>query len=153
RRYESASSLAMDIGRHLAGEPVMAAPPSRMYRMEKYLRRHRGQAIAASLVVLSLIAAVAGAATVAGPEARRMRVTERVVDFQGQTLKDIKLPLVGNRLREDILREAEEGWGRRPDLLPEDIAKRREDLHRLLADSNFTKTAINELRQNIFAQI
>ena len=28
RRYETASSLALDIQRHLAGETVLAAPPS-----------------------------------------------------------------------------------------------------------------------------
>jgi len=29
RRYETANGLAMDIRRHLDGEPVLAAPPSR----------------------------------------------------------------------------------------------------------------------------
>jgi serine/threonine protein kinase len=53
RRYESASALAADVQRHLTGEPVVAAPPSRLYQLSKTLRRHRtSAAIAASFVVL-----------------------------------------------------------------------------------------------------
>ena len=32
RRYETANGLGVDILRHLASEPVLAAPPSRSYR-------------------------------------------------------------------------------------------------------------------------
>ena len=32
RRYETANGLAMDIKRHLNNEPVVARPPSRLYR-------------------------------------------------------------------------------------------------------------------------
>ncbi len=41
RRYESAASLAEDLRRHLAHEPVTAGPPSTLYRCGKWLRRHR----------------------------------------------------------------------------------------------------------------
>ena len=60
RRYETASGFAADVMRHLAHEPVVAAPPSRTYRMRKFVRKHRGAVIAASLVLLSLLAGVAG---------------------------------------------------------------------------------------------
>ena len=49
RRYETANGFAADILRHLANEPVLAAPPSRAYRMRKFVRKHRGAVIAASL--------------------------------------------------------------------------------------------------------
>ena len=39
RRYETANGLAADILRHLASEPVLAAPPSRMYRLRKFVRQ------------------------------------------------------------------------------------------------------------------
>jgi eukaryotic-like serine/threonine-protein kinase len=68
RRYETANGLASDILRHLAHEPVSAAPPSRAYRLRKFVRKHRGAVIAASLVLLSLmggLAAVAAVQTVA----------------------------------------------------------------------------------------
>jgi len=53
RRYESANGLAMDIQRHLANEPVVARPPSRLYEFQKTVRRHKfGFAAAAILVVV-----------------------------------------------------------------------------------------------------
>jgi len=46
RRYEAAEDLALDIQRHLEHRPVLAHAPSRGYRLHKFLRRHRAQAIA-----------------------------------------------------------------------------------------------------------
>ena len=60
RRYETANGFAADILRHLAHEPVVAAPPSRAYRLRKFVRKHRGAAIAASLVLFALLAGMAG---------------------------------------------------------------------------------------------
>ena len=60
RRYETANGLGADILRHLASEPVLAAPPSRSYRLRKFARKHRAGVIAASLVLLALVAGVAG---------------------------------------------------------------------------------------------
>ncbi len=60
RRYETANGLGADILRHLASEPVLAAPPSRSYRARKFVRKHRAGVIAASLVLLALVAGVAG---------------------------------------------------------------------------------------------
>jgi serine/threonine protein kinase/Tfp pilus assembly protein PilF len=56
RRYETANGLAMDIHRHLSNEPVVACPPSRLYRLQKMVRRNKlafaaGSAVTASLVV------------------------------------------------------------------------------------------------------
>jgi eukaryotic-like serine/threonine-protein kinase len=55
RRYETADSLARDIQRYLADEAVEARPPSAGYRFSKFVRRHKGQVIAASLVSLALL--------------------------------------------------------------------------------------------------
>ena len=60
RRYETANGFAADILRHLAHEPVAAAPPSRAYRLRKFVRKHRGAVIAASLVLMALVAGMAG---------------------------------------------------------------------------------------------
>ncbi|WP_235908640.1 tetratricopeptide repeat protein [Roseiconus nitratireducens] len=56
RRYGSASELADDIDRHLAGQPVMACPPSTIYRTRKLIRRHRVALLATSFVVASMVA-------------------------------------------------------------------------------------------------
>ena len=41
RRYETASGLARDVERHLAGDPVEAGAPSRVRKLRKLARRHR----------------------------------------------------------------------------------------------------------------
>jgi serine/threonine protein kinase/tetratricopeptide (TPR) repeat protein len=55
RRYETASGLAVDIQNHLQHEPVMARPPSRLYRLEKVIRRNKLAFAAGSSVLLSLV--------------------------------------------------------------------------------------------------
>jgi serine/threonine protein kinase/Tfp pilus assembly protein PilF len=60
RRYETANGLAMDVQRYLADEPVAAGPPSKVYRMRKFVRRNRGPVVAVSFVLLALIAGVIG---------------------------------------------------------------------------------------------
>ena len=56
RRYETANGLAMDIQRHLNNEPVLARPPSRIYRLQKLVRRNKGVFVAAAAVSAALIA-------------------------------------------------------------------------------------------------
>ncbi len=56
RRYASAAELATEIGRYLAGEPVEARPPSRVYRLRKFLRRHRAGVAIAALLLFALAA-------------------------------------------------------------------------------------------------
>ncbi len=60
RRYASVSELAADIGRYLKHEPVVAGPPSAMYRLRKYVRRHRTAVAAAALVVVVLVIGITG---------------------------------------------------------------------------------------------
>ena len=56
QRYSSASHLAAEIDRYLANEPVEARPPSRAYRVRKFIRRHRTTVMMAGLALLALIA-------------------------------------------------------------------------------------------------
>jgi serine/threonine protein kinase/tetratricopeptide (TPR) repeat protein len=55
RRYDTANGLAMDLRRHLNDEPVVARPPSTMYRARKLIRRNRLAFAAAGVVVLALL--------------------------------------------------------------------------------------------------
>jgi serine/threonine protein kinase/Tol biopolymer transport system component len=57
RRYDTASGLAEDIRRHLEHEPVLARGPSAPYRLRKFLRRHRSEALAGLMIGVLLIAA------------------------------------------------------------------------------------------------
>ena len=55
RRYVSPSELAADIRRHLADEPVVACPPSALYKCKKFVRRNRLAVFAAGLITASLL--------------------------------------------------------------------------------------------------
>jgi hypothetical protein len=55
-RYETANGLAMDIQRYLHNEPVLARPPSRLYRFRKLVRRNRGVFAATGAVAAALVA-------------------------------------------------------------------------------------------------
>ncbi|MHC4956377.1 MAG: tetratricopeptide repeat protein [Planctomycetota bacterium] len=60
RRYETANGLAADIRRHLKDEPVAASPPSRGYRLRKFVRRNRLQVVAATVVMVAMLAGIVG---------------------------------------------------------------------------------------------
>ncbi len=57
RRYETAADLARDVERYLQQQPVVARPPSTTYRLAKYARRNKVVFTAASLILLTLLAA------------------------------------------------------------------------------------------------
>jgi tetratricopeptide (TPR) repeat protein len=77
RRYETATGLARDIQRYLKDEPVEACPPSAVYRLRKFLRRHRGP-VAAALAVF--LAVVAGAALATWQAVRATRAEAAALD-------------------------------------------------------------------------
>lgn len=60
RRYASAWEFSLDIQRFLAGEAVLAHPPSRRYRLGKFVSRHRGAAIATGLLTLAVAGGTVG---------------------------------------------------------------------------------------------
>jgi serine/threonine protein kinase/tetratricopeptide (TPR) repeat protein len=72
RRYETANALATDLQRYLANEPVLAGPPSTVYRVRKFVRRNRGSLIVAAALIATLIA-VSGAFMAMRAEASRNR--------------------------------------------------------------------------------
>ncbi|MEO8505877.1 MAG: serine/threonine-protein kinase [Acidobacteriota bacterium] len=89
RRYETPNSLAMDVRRHLAGEVVLAAPPSTSYRLRKFVRRHRVPVTAASLVLAALLAAVVGIAWQARVARTQAVKAELVADFMSKALSGV----------------------------------------------------------------
>ena len=56
RRYETANALAADIQRHLKNEPVVARPPSNLYRFQKWIGRNKLAFAAVSTIAISLLA-------------------------------------------------------------------------------------------------
>jgi tetratricopeptide (TPR) repeat protein/serine/threonine protein kinase len=58
RRYETANGLAHDLERYLADEPVLACPPSTVYRLKKFARRNKATLLTASVIGIALLIAV-----------------------------------------------------------------------------------------------
>ena len=71
-RYASADQLSEDIGRHLAGVPVLARRGTAGYRAGKFVRRHRVGFAGAAVVLVAL----AGGIVMTVREARRARAAE-----------------------------------------------------------------------------
>jgi serine/threonine protein kinase len=59
RRYETANGLALDVQRYLANEPILARPPSKLYKLQKTVLRNKllfaGSSVIAVLLVVSLV--------------------------------------------------------------------------------------------------
>jgi hypothetical protein len=55
RRYQTVNGFGMDIQRYLNDEPVVARPPSRLYRLQKLVRRNQITFIAVAAVAAALI--------------------------------------------------------------------------------------------------
>ncbi len=69
RRYETAAALAEDVRRYLNDEPVQAGPPSRAYRLKKFLRRHRGGVLAGANSYSSFTRVLEGTLNIRHPSA------------------------------------------------------------------------------------
>jgi len=86
RRYETANGLAMDVRRYLGNEPVVARPPSRVYRFQKLVRRNWGVFAAGSAVATALVIGL-GISTVMffkASESERRQVELRKLAEQAQ---------------------------------------------------------------------
>jgi eukaryotic-like serine/threonine-protein kinase len=94
RRYESAAAFAPDVERFLNHESVPAGPPGARYRIRKFVRRNRGRVIAAGLVLVALVAGMAGTTVglIRADHHRRLADAERVRAEQAEpdTLADYR---------------------------------------------------------------
>jgi non-specific serine/threonine protein kinase/serine/threonine-protein kinase len=109
RRYGSPAELAADIKRHLRDEPIVARPPSAVYRLRKLARRHRVLVASAASIALALALGAAAATAFALRESaargRAERVQadlEEVTAFQEEMLSQIDVATMGQRLLDDL---------------------------------------------------
>jgi len=120
RRYGSASDVAADLQRYLHNEPVLASPPSTVYRVGKFVRRHRagvGVAVAAGVLI------VAFGATMAIQTRRIARERDRA------SLEESKAKAV-NTFLQDLLSQASAFEQGTPDGKPDPDIKVRTALDR-----------------------
>jgi WD40 repeat protein len=87
RRYETVSSLAADVKRHLNEEPVEAGPPSAIYRIRKFVQRHRRTVAAALTIAATLIIGLV-VSTSMYVLANRARQNEAVARNQAEQAKN-----------------------------------------------------------------
>jgi len=92
RRYETANGLVADVQRYLTGEAVCAAPPSVTYRVRKFVRRHRGPVVAASLVAGALVLGIVGTTTgmIWADEQRRVAQRQRQAAELAQRAEELE---------------------------------------------------------------
>jgi len=141
RRYGTAHDLAEDVQRHLTGDAVVAAPPSKVYRMRKFVLRHRAGTAAGALVSLAILLGLAGTSwgilwalderdraqeetSRADREAKeakhqtavaetRAEETQQVADFQAAMLSEIDADAMGRGIKEALREHVRTGLERR----------------------------------------
>ncbi len=107
RRYETASGLAMDLKRYLADLPVEASPPSATYRLKKFLRRHKGPVLAASIISVLLVGGIVGTTVglkLASDRLAQVEAEKRRADDERSIAK-----AVDDFLQKDLLDQADIG--------------------------------------------
>ncbi|HSZ58872.1 MAG TPA: tetratricopeptide repeat protein [Tepidisphaeraceae bacterium] len=100
RRYDTASSLASDVQRHLDGEPVEASPPSAAYRFRKFTRKHRIPLAVAALLVTATVVSSWQAIRATRSQAAAVAEKQRA-DTQASIAE-----AVNNFLNQDLLGQA-----------------------------------------------
>jgi serine/threonine protein kinase len=111
RRYETVNGMAEDVERHLRDEPIVARPPSVLYRLHKMVRRHRlafavGTVVGLSLV-LGLVAATWQAIRATRAEARALvqaQENQAVMEILEKTLS--RSDATGESIRQSLLDSA-----------------------------------------------
>jgi len=93
RRYRDAAELDDDVRRFLGARPVLAHPPSRRYRLRKFMQRHRGSMLVTAAMMLGILASLGISlwqAKVAREQAQR---AEAVRDFLLSIFEAAKIDL------------------------------------------------------------
>ena len=111
RRYETARELSMDVARFLNQEPVQACPPSALYLLRKFVRRHRTAVVTGVMLMTLLTAGIVGTATgwwnavVAG---QKMQEREReAIKAQGEAAKERDRAMHVVRVLNEMLESAD----------------------------------------------
>ncbi|HXV13583.1 MAG TPA: bifunctional serine/threonine-protein kinase/formylglycine-generating enzyme family protein [Candidatus Krumholzibacteria bacterium] len=76
RRYATAAEFSDDLRRHLANEPVLAGPPTRAYRLRKFVRRNRVPVVAGTAVALAVVLGLVASTTLFLENRASRRVAE-----------------------------------------------------------------------------
>lgn len=169
RRYETADALAKELGRYLAGEPVLAGPPSVSYRLQKFVRRHRAGVVAACLATVLLMTGLAGttvglievqrqrdfAMAAQAREAQRAEELELVSNFQSKLLESVEPSRFGQAIRSGLRdRLVRYGNGLSSSSSEQDTTTEQEhtaEFDEFVQTVNFTDLTLSVLNDELFA--
>ena len=133
RRYDTAATLAADIQHHLRNEPVVARPPSLLYGMRKFVRRHRVGVAAGAAIALSLAGGLIAASALFVREraARQLAVAAERSEGELRQQAEIARQLETKRVARTALVLAEQllGQGRTAEGLAHLVQAARKDPH------------------------
>ncbi len=104
RRYETANGFAADVQRYLNGEAVQAHPPSARYRMRKFVRRHKGRVLAASLLIFALLS---GLISTTWQAIRATRAEQSTRDEQTRTIEALTVAEQNRQAADELRKKAE----------------------------------------------
>ena len=108
RRYGTASGIAHDIERHLSNEPVVARPPSNLYRFQKLVRRNQLLFLAGAAVVAALVTGL-GAVSWSLVKEKKARETALAAQKEAEAAEaDARAAESDAQARERVARESEE---------------------------------------------
>jgi WD40 repeat protein/predicted Ser/Thr protein kinase len=83
RRYASAGELGEDLRRHLTHEPIQARPASALYKVRKFVRRHKGLVAGTALVFAAMLVATI-ISLLSARDARRSAQLARSQEYQAR---------------------------------------------------------------------
>jgi WD40 repeat protein/serine/threonine protein kinase len=88
RRYDTPIDMSQDVQRHLAGDAILAAPPSAVYRVRKFLRRHKTRVIAGATILGVLMLGIIGTSAGFVSAARRAE-SERLAKIEAEQRREV----------------------------------------------------------------
>ena len=109
-RYRSAALLMNDIGNYLLNQPISARPESAVYRVQKFVQRHKAGVAAGSLFLILLILFTG----ITAVQQAQTRTALLVAEFERDTAEEVSLflesllaapnPMASNPDRADTMR-------------------------------------------------
>ncbi|MHA3774720.1 protein kinase domain-containing protein [Verrucomicrobiota bacterium sgz303538] len=126
RRYETASSFAEDIRRHLANETVLARPPSASYRFRRLVQRNKGSFAAAAAITAALLIGITVSlwqAVRADREATRANATLTELRASALAFAEQARALIEEGRFEDAIEKLDYAIKLRPDVAQYSVSK------------------------------
>jgi serine/threonine protein kinase len=104
RRYETASSFALDVERFLANEAISARPPSTVYKFQKLIHRNKLLCLGVSVIAVLLVTGLIVLSTLLAKERQARQQSQQVTQILEDMLKGAG-PSVAQGLDTRMLRD------------------------------------------------